>query len=252
MTASQSPDNLNALFGDIDVTRTVHRYEDGVVVEILNLNNGEGTPTEQKYNGSRVFYKDDKVLCRFPGYSIEKYVVSADNIPTAIDQVLEPIVQGVPEEEIGALCLTNDGPLLLIFKIEGKVRIHMMRSAGHGFESQFNTDFSEQYGNASFGDLFSASLATSPWCHLFRQGSRSSAMTAPKGPEGRTLLYLGGVECNSLCSSESVGEEMELAVLQPQVAIISPQSAAAILSDRNLGMICYRHASGEVQLLSEN
>ncbi len=237
-------DSIDILFGCLDIPRTTHVYEDGVTVEILNLANDD-VSSDKSYNGSRVFYQRQEdgrktVLCRFPGYTIDKFVVDSSRTEEGIEQVLSRI------EQVGSLCLTNDGPLLLIFKINGKVRIHMMRSAGHGFEEQFAADYAEQYGG-TFNDLFDASVLTSSICHIFRQGLRSSAMRPPVDSEGRTLLYMGHL----LCATEDDSSlEEESLLLQP--SSLSRQDAFDVLQNTELGLVCFRHAGGEVQLMADS
>lgn len=249
-------DNIDILFGGIDVPRTRHVYDDGVIVEILNLSNDDNS--DHGFNGARVFYRlegDKKViLCRFPGYSIDKHVISTDENETspedttiAVHQIMEDLVRDVPVEKVGALCLTNDGPLIMVFKVAGTVRIHMMRSASHGFDAQFEEDFSEQYNGAKFEDLFSADCETSKWCHLFRQGARSSATVPPLDEEWHSMLHLGGLECNMV----SIIAEPSSAVLAPTVSTLSIDTAVKILRSNDMGIVCYRHPAGEVQLLSE-
>ncbi len=237
------------------MSRSKHVYADGVTVEILNLGSDESavTPEMRSYNGSRVFYKtinDEKVvLCRFPGYSIEKHVVATNIHETTPEDTTSGLGQVLETQSPGTLCLTNDGPLLMVFKIDGSVRLHMMRSANHGFDQQFIQAFAEQY-EAKFDYLFPASMATSPWCYLFRQGDRSSAMSAPMDGNSRTLLYLGGLECNMVSTMETT-ESTSSPILSLSVLAITSENAVSILRNPELGLVCYRHPGGEVQILSE-
>lgn len=250
--SSMLEEKLDTLFGGIDAPRTSHIYDDGIVVEILNV-----APESQSacYNGTRVFYENvegstRKILCRFPGYTIDKYVIAtADEESTTkgIDEALEPSLRGTSEADLGALCLTNDGPLLLVFKVAGVVRLHMMRSANHGFDSQFADDFLAQY-HARFDDLFSVSIPTSMQCFLFRQGARSSAMTSPLDSEWHSLLFLGTVQCTSDQTDANVEERP---VLVPQATSLTVGDCVNILRSSEIGLVCYRHATGEVQMLSE-
>lgn len=249
-------DSIDILFGGIDIPRSRHVYGDGVIVEILNLSNDD--TSDNGLNGARVFYRivenKKEVLCRFPGYSIDKHVLATnerDTTPqdttTAVEQILEPLMRDVPEEKLGAICLTNDGPMIMVFKVAGTVRIHMMRSAAHGFDAQFEDDFSSQYNGAKFQDLFPTDCETSKWCHLFRQGSRCSAMEPALDEEWRTMLYLGGLECNMV----AIQPNSSLALLAPVVSTLSVDTAVKILRSSDMGLVCYRHPGGEVQLLSE-
>jgi hypothetical protein len=244
-------DDLDYLFGGITTTRSVHKYADGVSVEILNLGN-DSTPDQSSYNGSRVFYLTEdgvkKILCQFPGYSIEKVALATHCTEEETVMAIDSVLQGLTD---GSLCLTNDGPLLMIFKVAGKVRIHMMRSANHGFDAQFMEDFQRQYEDRTFEDLFPASCVTSNWCQLFRQGSRTSAMVAPYDSDFRTLLYLGGIECVTETPPDA-SKEAERITLLPFVEVLSLQKASEILRNPELGVVCYRHQKGEIQLLSEN
>lgn len=216
-----SPNQENAV--PLPASRLLcHTYEDGVVVEIDN--------------GSRIFYDQSRnILCEFPGYTIEKYLITSD---------LSKGIEEAVRNKTGTLCLTNDGPLLLIFKVSGSIRIHMMRSANHGFEAQFIDDFRSQYNNASFEDLFSDSVQTSTVCHLFRQGARTSAMTAPNDSEWRTMLYMGDVKCLNHV------EERPVPLLVLHVSTLTSEECVDILENSEIGLACYRYEEGEIQLLS--
>jgi hypothetical protein len=267
-------DAIDILFGGLDIERTKHLYGDGVTVEILNLSNDEGSTTVDElcsYNGSRVFYKLEEgnkktVLCRFPGYNIDKYLVATDDelvTTTETNDAIEEVLANSPED--GAICLTNDGPLIMVFKVAGKIRIHMMRTAASGFDEQFATEFSSQYDGHKFEDLFPANLETSSNCFLFRQGSRSSAMNAPMDGEWHTMLYLGTHQCDITGSKSAVATSSEVAgdivataaaVAEPLLSlgcsILTNEMAVEFLRNPELGLVCYRHPKGEVQIMSES
>lgn len=237
-------------------TPITHTYSDGVAVDIFN--NSED-PT---HNGLRVFYTTDSEgsrteLCRFAGYAIDKCVIAThgdcttqSDTAAGIEEALVPIREGVSESEQGALVLTNDGPLVLVFKVAGQVRLHLMRSASHGFDTQFIDDFGLQYNSASFNDLFSPSTETSSWCHMFRQGIRSSAMNPPQDAAAHTFLYLGGETCELPSGDAAVAEETPPTTSIP-ATILSIEEAVRVLRNPELGLVCYRHRGGEVQLMGE-
>lgn len=263
-------DSLDLLFGDIDISRITHVYGDGVGVDIFSLG-VEETPVSTRvkcYNGARVFYTTSeegarRVLCRFPGYTIEKHVIATNDDHSSIDDTsagIDEALSNSTREDVhadradGTLCLTNDGPLILVFKIAGLVRLQLMRSAAHGFDNQFIDDFTMQYDGWNFDDLFSTTHNTSSVCHLFRQGTRASAMCSPQDDECRTLLYLGAVLCSTPGGS-TVGLDGiagEAPRFTPNVSTLYRDDAIDILRNFELGLICYRHYGGEVQLLSES
>lgn len=249
MTADTSEPNIDSFFiGARDVPRLLHVYPDEVAVEILNVE----CSTNTDKNGARIFYKGrDGVLAFYPGYSIQKYVLATDEATTDPESTAAVLTRVISTKlpANGYLCLSNDGPLLLVFKILGQVRLHMMRSAAHGFDEQFIQDFALQYSGAKFEDLFPASMETASQCHIFRQGSRTTAMETPQDMEGRTMIYMGSEEVTVFPTDGGSGGPPPQLIIP--MTTLSIQNAVEILRTNDLGLVCYRHEKGEVQILSE-
>lgn len=226
--------------------QNVHTYSDGVTVVITN---NTGSPD----NGERVFYSDatrSNILSKFSGYEIDKYVIATDRDETTEAQTKEGLMNVLrSQDQRGALALTNDGTLILVFKVASAVRVHLMRSASHGFECEFSVDFANQYNGSTFADLFEASVETSSWCHMFRQGTRASAMDSPADPSSRTFLYLGAEHC-SLPSGQTMSSEPR-GPLKLSATLLTIDEAVIVLRDPHLGLVSYRHPGGEAQLMSE-
>jgi hypothetical protein len=233
-------DVLLSQFENCPHKRTLHSYEDEVRVEILITED----PKFAKINGSRIFYKDKKSpLCKFPGYNIEKFVVQTNerNVDyNTTEAGIQEITAKIPE---GFLCLTNDGPLILVFKVLGKVRLHMMRTAKHEFTEQFSRSFSEQYPNQGFDQLFPEDQDTSDSCFMFRSGEKSSAML----PAKQGLLFIGTVHCQLFQEDVSVKAPLVL----PEMLTLSLHNATNMLREIEGGLVCFRHEFGEIQIISE-
>lgn len=245
VTTLSSTEEHEHLAIDISHPRNKYTYEDGITVEILN---SEGS------NGARVFYSNTKeILCHLQGYDIDKYLVASNPRHTKPEQTEEALKLAItslsPE---GTLCLTNDGPLILVFKVAGSVRIHMMRSASHGYDDEFNKDFAEQYEGHNFADLYVPSEATSRYCHLFRQGGKTSAMQSPCDLSGRSMLYLGGVECKVHSPTPLVTSVTEVPSLILFISRLTQAEATEIICAPEHGLVCYRYPEGEVQFMSEH
>lgn len=205
-------------------TEIMHECEDGVKVQLL-----------PEHNGVRTFFFNNEVICKFPGYEITKYAVVIDSQKQDYEEIIKSTGKN------GKFILSNDGPLLLIFKVLGKIRIHLMRVMNHTFYEQFNREFEAQYGGYKFQDLFSEDETTASVCHLFRQGSRSTAVDCVSDASGRSFVYSGSIEC-----SQASDGDPHKKLSPPKLTLTVNETS---LNEIPSSLVCYRYAGGEIQIL---
>ncbi len=206
----------------------------------------------------RVFYTKEtttgttKDILYCSEYKISKFLVG-DRVD---EKILDNIAVSVLTEDdayIKTFFASNDGPLMMVFKVMGKVFIQLMRCHKTlTFERTFREAFELKFHYA-LESLFNESVLTSSWCYMFRFGD--GVLSTQCNLDKDRVIYCGTLRCLPIFHEDEMEAQRQMASLDKMsdnihmdTELFSIQDVIFQLSKKEHNFVSFAYPGGECQI----